>query len=452
MKKIKSVILILLFFPFLIFALSGDEIQSLIDKTINDGHTQGMVIAIIKKDGTTFYKNGKLGTENDKLMDENAIFETGSITKIFTSVLLAQMVKDKDVRLEDPLEKFLPNIKIPSYKNQKITLAHLATHTAGLPYLPEDFYPIDFYNPFGVYSTQKLYDYLNTFELKYAPGSKYHYSNVCIGLLGHALSLSSNKEFEDLLIEKITSKLEMKDTRVNLTDDMKDRFADAHIRDKKVPHWDIDFLQGAGGIKSSAKDLARFIEANLGFYQSELFEVLKSALKDRYPQDLPYLDVGLEWNLAYKYTPEIVYHGGIVGGQQVFIGFCPDKEIGVVIVSNSAANISDIGKNILNKNWYLNEYRQQATLMPLMLPKFAGEYKNNEGEKDITISMLDLGHLSTLLFKTGYYPKLKLYPSSDYDFFLKAVNLDVNFLHDGDTITGMIVNHEGKKATYTKVK
>ncbi|NGX56597.1 MAG: D-alanyl-D-alanine-carboxypeptidase/endopeptidase AmpH [Candidatus Anoxychlamydiales bacterium] len=454
MKKIKSVILLLLFIPFFAFSITGEEIQSLIDKSIEEGHSQGMVIGIISKDKTIFYKNGKLGINNDKLMDENTIFETGSITKIFTSLLLAIMVRDGDVRMDDPVEKFMPpHVRTPSYLGQKITLANLATHTAGFPYLPDNFYPNDLYNPFCKYSYEEFYTYLSNYELKYAPGSKYQYSNVCIGFLCHALTLSSQKNFEELLIEKITSKLDMNDTRVKFTDDMLQRYADAHIRDKKVPHWGISTFEGNGALKSSAKDLARFIEANLGYYKSDLFDVLQTALIDRCPQDLPYLDVGLEWNIAYKYNPEIIYHGGIVGGQQVFVGFCPQREIGVVIVSNSSANISDIGKHVLNKKWHLNEYRQQATLMPLMLYKFIGDYKNDEGERDIKISMLDLGHLSTLMFKTGYYPAVKLYPSSDYDFFLKVMPVNVKFSYDeNNNITGLTVDHDGKIFNYKKVK
>jgi len=67
------------------FAMSGQEIESSINKCISEGHTHGMVIGIIKEDGTTFYKGGTLGVNDKRPIDENTVFETGSITKIFTS-------------------------------------------------------------------------------------------------------------------------------------------------------------------------------------------------------------------------------------------------------------------------------------------------------------------------------------------------------------------------------
>ena len=452
MKFLKNIFFSLLIIPIMTFAMSGQEIESSINKCISEGHTHGMVIGIIKEDGTTFYKGGTLGVNDKRPIDENTVFETGSITKIFTSFLLATMAKEGEVKLDDPMQKYLPSyVKVPTFNGTKITLDHLSKHTAGFAYVPENFLMSDPYNPWCEYTVDYIYDMINNTKLPYEPGTQYQYSNISIGLLGHVLSLQANNEYEDLIYDKILKNLDMQDTKFHLTDELRSRFADAHIRDKQVPHWEIKEFFGAGGLHSTAKDLARFVEANMGFYKSDIKDLLDESLKNRAPQDIPFLDVGLEWNLSYKYKPEIIYHGGITGGHQVFIGFCKETKTGVVITSNSAANISDIGKNILNDNWYLNEYRQQATLVPMFLLQFVGNYESDNRDS-VSIEFEPAGHLSTLLFKKGFYPALRLYPSSDNSFFVKAVDLNLTFIRDEkNNIIGMDVFYNGSKQFLKKM-
>ncbi|MBN2478680.1 MAG: beta-lactamase family protein [Parachlamydiales bacterium] len=453
MKYIKSIILSLLIVPFLAFSMSGQEIQSLIDKCIDEGHTQGMVIAIITEDGTKFYKGGRLGVNDDTPMDEYALFELGSISKIFTSLLLQQMVNCNEVKKDDFMEMYLPEgVKVPSYHGKKITLEHLSNHTAGFPYVPENFLMSDPYNPWREYNIEYVYaDILGKFNLPYAPGSQYQYSNISLGLLGHVLALRANRDYEDLMYERILKPLGMEDTKYNLTPDLKKRLAKAHIRNRQVPNWEINAFRGAGGLHSSVKDLSRFIEANLGFCDTKINDLLASAKDCRVPQDEPKLDVGLEWNFSYRYLPEIVYHGGETGGHETFVGFCPDKKIGVVVASNSAAKIADIGKHILNSNWYINTYRQQANLVPMLLFQFLGNYKSQDGDK-ISIQLNPAGHLSTLMFQKGFYPAVKLYPSSDNDFFLKVLPLDLTFQRDeNNQVNGMIINYDGNQKYLQKV-
>jgi CubicO group peptidase (beta-lactamase class C family) len=454
MKILKNIIIALLI-PLFSFAMTDEEIEKVMKQCVDNGHSQGMVIAVIKEDGTKFYKYGQLAVDDPTPIDENSIFETGSVTKIFTSLLLEEMVNKNEVALDDPIEKYLPaNVKVPSYNGKKITLEHLSTHTAGFPYMPKNFLMSDMYNPFCEYSVKYLYDFFSNYKLSYEPGSIYQYSNVCIGTLGYVLSLRANQDYEDLVYERILKPLQMNSTKVHLSDEEQRRFAKAHIRDKIVPHWDVAVFDGAGGLHTTPKDLAKFIEANLGFYKTYLYPILKSAYEARCKQDLPFLDVGHEWNIAYNYKPEIIYHGGATGGHQIFIGFCPENKIGVVVCSNSAAYIYDIGKHILNKKWYLKKYRQQIIIVPMMLYKFVGEYKNIDDGSICRISMKDHGHLSSLLFKWGYYPTSPLYPSSEKDFFMKARDVEISFDLDekNDQIVDLMTVHYANRVfKYKKI-
>src|SRR3990170_4958130 len=190
MKFLKNIFFSLLIIPIMTFAMSGPEIESLINKCISEGHTHGMVIGIIKEDGTTFYKIGTLGVNDKRPIDENTVFETGSITKIFTSFLLATMAKEGEVKLDDPMQKYLPSyVKVPTFNGTKITLDHLSKHTAGFAYVPENFLMSDPYNPWCEYTVDYIYDMIYNTKLPYEPGTQYQYSNISIGLLGHVLSL-----------------------------------------------------------------------------------------------------------------------------------------------------------------------------------------------------------------------------------------------------------------------
>ncbi|NGX40795.1 MAG: Beta-lactamase [Candidatus Anoxychlamydiales bacterium] len=447
MNFLKKIFLSCLLAPILSFAMTDTEIEDIMKKCVDEGHTPGMVIGIIDESGTKFFKYGQMAVDDPTPIDENAVFETGSISKIFTSLLFTQMVKNGDVKFDDTIDMYLPkDVKIPEYNGKKMTLGHLATHRAGFDYMPENFIMSDMYNPFSEYTVEYLYDLLANFKLEYEPGTKYRYSNVGVVLLCHILASITNQNFEDLVSDRLLKSMEMDSTKVNLTDEMENRFATPHIRDKIVPHWTIQAFEGAGGLHSTPKDLARFIEANLGFYKTDVYPILQEAIKTRHPQDLPYLDVGNEWNISYQYKPEIVFHGGATGGHQLFIGFCPETKKGVVVCSNSCSFIYDIGKNILNKKWYLKEFRQQAIIVPMMLYKFIGNYQNIDDGSTCSIQMKDQGHLSTLMLKWGYYPQIPMYPSTEKDFFLKVKPVEINFDLDeanDNIIESMKVNYNG---------
>jgi len=455
MNILKKIFFICFLAPILSYAMTDAEIENIMKKCVDEGHTPGMVIATIDENGTKFYKYGHMAVDDPTPIDENAVFETGSISKIFTSLLFTEMVKNGDVKFDDPINMYLPEgMKLPEYNGKKITLGHLATHRAGFDYMPENFIMSDMYNPFYEYTEEYLYDFLSNYKLPYEPGTKYRYSNVCVGLLSHILSLITHQEFEDLVFDRLLKPMEMDSTKVFLTEDMKSRFAKAHIRNKIVPHWDINVFQGGGGLHSTAKDLARFIEANLGFYKTDVYPILQEAIKTRHPQDFPYLDVGHEWNISYQYKPEIVFHGGATGGHQLFIGFCPETKKGVVVCSNSCSYIYDIGKNILNKKWYLKEFRQQSIIVPMMLYKFIGDYKNIDDGSTCSIHMKSQGHLSMLMLKWGYYPQIPMYPSTEKDFFLKVKPVEINFElneENDNLIELMKVNYNGTIHRFKKI-
>jgi CubicO group peptidase (beta-lactamase class C family) len=230
---------------------------------------EGIAIAVTADEVTTFGAAGRLRADGPAV-DADTLFEIGSITKVFTGILLADAVRRGDATLEDSIAKHLPADLLPADSVlREVTLLDLATHTSGLPRLPgnldEGANPLD---PYAQYSTEKLYAYLKGFQKSdFESRGKMSYSNLGVGLLGHLLERISGKPYETLARETIFAPLGMKDSFVqrrpeDLPADRADRFAAGHSGGKEVPHWHLDALAGAGAIVSTARDLARFAEGH----------------------------------------------------------------------------------------------------------------------------------------------------------------------------------------------
>ncbi|HYG00352.1 MAG TPA: serine hydrolase domain-containing protein [Candidatus Saccharimonadales bacterium] len=120
--------------PFII----TDDLKQTIRTLVDNGTNAAMVVGLVDANGTQFFGYGKTSNAtNATTVNENTLFDLGSITKTFTTTLLADMVSHGEVNLDDPLENYLPaTVKVPAYNGSKITLQDLATHSSGLPDYP----------------------------------------------------------------------------------------------------------------------------------------------------------------------------------------------------------------------------------------------------------------------------------------------------------------------------
>ena len=167
---------------------SMQELETIIRQRVDSGRSQGIVAGMVFPDGSRRVVAYGAG------MDASSVFEIGSITKTFTATVLSDMVRRGEVRLSDPLAGLLPaGVSVPSLKGRQITLEDLATHTSGLPRNPSNLDSLDPDNPYADYTADQLYKFLGGYTLTRDPGSKWEYSNVGFGLLGHALALSPGR-------------------------------------------------------------------------------------------------------------------------------------------------------------------------------------------------------------------------------------------------------------------
>src|SRR5215831_2576206 len=183
------------------------------DRLDKEKRATAMVVGILDQNGPEIIACGKLSKESTSSADGNTVFEIGSISKVFTSLLLADMVQHGEVKLEDPISKYLPaSVKVPTRNGREITLVDLATHRSGLPRMPDNLDPVDGKDPYADYTEQRLYTFLSGCKLKRDIGAKYEYSNLGAGLLGHVLALRGGKEYNTLIEERICKPLGLTST------------------------------------------------------------------------------------------------------------------------------------------------------------------------------------------------------------------------------------------------
>lgn len=320
-----------------------------IQKYLEKVKVVGTAIALIDNEEIKIFSCGKKSIHSNEPISNKTIFEIGSITKVFTTLVLMDLVKTGDVQLDDPIEKYLPKMKLPEFEGKKITLRHLATHMSGLPSCPDNFDPKDPTNPWQDYTVDRLYAFLTSYSLTRSPGQSFEYSNIGMGLLGHILSICSGKSYEELIRGLISE--EMPNTSLALTPEMVSNFASGHHVKQEVPHWNIA-LPAMGGLHSNIEDMAHFLSVNL---RSDLpiSELLHLCHQKQYSPACDF-SIGLGWIISHFGDSDIIWHNGETAGFCSFLGFNAKSHRGVVILSNSTKVddsrwVDDLGFSLLTK-------------------------------------------------------------------------------------------------------
>ncbi|HZV70291.1 MAG TPA: serine hydrolase [Saprospiraceae bacterium] len=378
-------LLAFLFVGFFITAQTANlppDVIASIQQRIDGGTNPSIVVGIIDAQGPRYYSFGKT-RDGGKKVDEHSIYEIGSISKVFTATLLADMITKGQLSADDPVDKFLPaTVHIPDFEGKKITLGNLSDHTSSLPRMPDNFTPADPMNPYADYSVDQLYAFLSSYELTRPIGSEYEYSNLAVGLLGHILSLKAGIPYEELLVKTITTPLHMDETRITFTPQMKKNLAYGHAMGMEVHNWDLPTLAGAGAIRSSASDMLKFLSAQMGLTSSTLSEAIALTHHIRHDK-AGENSVGLGWHITSGDQHEIIWHNGATGGYTTFTGFSDATKTGVVVLTNSPENIDDIGFHLLDPD---SELR---SIIPSIIKKLK-EIIEKEGPADLVDNYKDL--------------------------------------------------------------
>jgi len=426
--------------------------QLLIERT-NSQVGVGLAVAIIDSGDQNFVITGLANKDTSKQIDENSLFEIGSITKTFTAIILADMVIKGEVSLHDPVAKYLPkNVDMPDYDGTEITLKDLATHSSSLPSLPDNFNPVDPENPYVDYTPELIYAFLSGYKLTKPIGSEVVYSNLGMGLLGHVLELRSGQSYDKLVTERILKPLNMSNTYMTIPDDKKPDFASGHdVAGDLIKHWDFSVLAGAGAIRSNIVDMARYLKANMGLIETPLAKAMAMSHKIQKPFDGNNNFVGLGWITQKNNTQKMIWHNGGTYGSRSFLGFDPDSKRGVVVLANSQDDSDLIGRAVLMKKPELLAIEKPDSDLKFtaqQLVKYVGEYQLAP-----TFSINITSNGSQLFLQATGQSKVPIYPKSRLEFFLKIVEASIIFKeNDEGEITSLILDQNGLMQSAKKLR
>ena len=323
----------------------------------NSSIPASIVVGIVSPNGTQVSGYGNISKANPTPVDGNTVFDIASISKTFVTTVLADLVNQGVVKLSDPLEMYLPsNVTVPSYNGHKITLGDLATHSSGLSYQPPGW--IKNKN----YTTQQVYEFLSNSTLEDEPGTVAKYSNLGMGMVGHALSLKTGLSLDELIKKRILDVLGMNSTGIamnatgiSVSENIKPIFAVGHIAGNESKLMFLpEAVQGAGAIYSTVNDLLKYVSANLGLIDTKINAAMEETHSIRYPfyelqvpfkdssgnESTPYAYIGLSWFSTTDLGTQVVWHNGGIDGYSSFVGFNPSKQIGLVILCS--CHFSDV--------------------------------------------------------------------------------------------------------------
>jgi CubicO group peptidase (beta-lactamase class C family) len=435
-------------------AASPDRTMQRLDRIVHDrvdsGRSTGIVAGMVFADGSTrVVAYGDAG--GGRRLDEHSVFEIGSITKTFTGTLLADMAQRGEVQLTDPVASLLPpEVTVPSRGGRQITLQDLATQTSGLPRLPTNLAITDPGNPYADYTVDQLYAFLNGYTLTRDPGAQFEYSNLGVGLLGHALALRAHKSYEELVRERILAPLDMTSSAITLTPYMARNFASGHNADGTiVAPWDLPTLAGAGALRSSITDMLAYASANLDDGGGPLQQAMATARSPRERIDAQ-TQIGLNWITQRTGDRDIVWHDGGTGGFSSFIGLDEARATAIVVLSNSATleGVDDIGFHMLDKSLPLTppSTHKEIKLPARVLERYVGVY--DFGGLKVTITRSPQGLIAQV---PGLGPA-RLYAESETEFFLKLVDAQISFQVDSKgRATGAVLHQDGQTIPGEKI-
>jgi serine-type D-Ala-D-Ala carboxypeptidase/endopeptidase len=352
---------------------------------VMDTRNHALSIGIVRNGQQVAFAFGENQKGLGEKINANAIYELGTVSEVFTTFLLALLESEGKISSLDAVDNVLKGkVKVPYYQRiicvppkvatpisaedmahykgnicypdpldapQMMVLCDLATHSSGLPSEPP-YNVFNTKNPYAFYTIDKLNDYVGRLSPTQAFGYQYSHSMVGMGLLGEALSVKTGKDYETLLKEKILTPLSMTNTFITPTAEQTALFLDGHTaKGKPTNHRDYSALTPAAGIRSNVPDLLKFVDANLKT-TTQFNRTLGETHIPRIYTDPADWKTMVGWGWMSKTMngikdKRVFWKCDEKGGFSAFIGFIKDSNIGVVILSNSANKVDDMGRTIL---------------------------------------------------------------------------------------------------------
>jgi len=443
------------------------RVDALVQPVMDSGYAVGYAIGLIQGKETLILGYGRTARDSGRTPDGRTLFQVGSITKTFVGVQLADLARRNIVRVDDPIELYLPEfVSVPGWGERKITLLDLATHRSGLPGLPADFLTSPSTTALGgEYTMTQLLKWLSSYRLTRAPGERFEYSNVGIAILGHIVGNIQGKTWEQSCMDTICTPLGMKDTRTVLTPEQQSRLARGHRADlDPVPLEEIGVMGPGGSLISSVEDLSIYVRAHLALIDTPLRTAMDIAMAGHASAE-PIGEMGLCWIRLIRPDTNVVFYVGDTFGYLAAVIFDLQKKTGVIVLGNQD---STVNQDLAFQLWALMDGRQ---VEPLKLRKaaevaadslipYTGTYlversddqRKESSDKTATVALYGEG-LKVLL--PGQF-RARLFRESEDRFFLKGVSdavATVAFIRDDKGRVGaMSIFYNGQTRVLKKIR
>jgi serine-type D-Ala-D-Ala carboxypeptidase/endopeptidase len=405
-------------------------LQQILQERIKAKKAVGLVVGRLQGTNRSIVAVGTMALTNSRPVGGDTVFEIGSITKVFTGTLLADMANRGEVRPDDPATKYLPpTVKMPSRNGKVITLAHLASHRSGLPRELENRPPGE-NKPSPAYSPELVFEFLSGYELPRDPGSAYEYSNLGMGLLGDSLARLAGTNYEQLVLDRICKPLGMNDTRLKLSEEMQNRFPTGHDYDlKPAKGFERLSLAGAGGLRTTANDFLKFLAAVLNPGDDRVSKAINASQAARTNTGVDGVEVAWGWHFR-TVSDELITHSGLVSGFHSFMGVNRKRNRAVVIFSNCSHSSDNIGMRLLDPRGQPDE---------TTLERYVGTY-----EVTPTFVLTVSREKYDMYVRSNDEPKLEIFPVGRDQLYGPGLSLSFRTNSSG-TVTELILRTAGKE-------
>jgi len=428
------------------------DVDVLVQPYLDAERVNAISIGVVQGDKHWTRHFGALSSEQNKKPTGETVYEIGSMSKVFTGILLAHAVESGRVELKQGIGTIMKKLQTANKKiSDSIRLGHLSTHTSGLPRLPSNLEPADLANPYADYDRKLLLEFMSGVEPERKPGAKGEYSNLGAGLLGDLLAVEAGMNYGALLNQNLTGPLELGDTCLNLSYDQIDRLAPPHNENRTAnKNWTFDALAGAGGIRSTVDDMLRFIEANLHPPEGVLGKAIELAWKQHLPSKDGAFAMGLGWHIARD--GQTRWHNGQTGGYHSMILVSRELDAGVVLLCNTATGEVDaLAESIIQAMAGIDvkprTFPKEKSIPAVEVARLAGRYQilpqfiltiRADGEK--------------LFVQATAQPENRVFPESATVWKLPAVKATLTFeLPKKGKCTGVTLNQNGRDMRGTRI-
>ncbi len=337
-----------------------------VDRDFADQGRVGLVVGAVSNNEEVLLGFGTRQLGKLQPPDADTVFEIGSISKVFTGILLAQRIESGEMEVDDRIAELLPEGWTLSKPAREITLRHCTIHTSGIPSLPANWFTIrraygselTGADPYRDYSEEEFRRALATVELDFAPGTDRSYSNFAVGLLGFVLATQNGTDYETLVTRGICEPLGMHSTKITGDKWLQEHFAAKYraalplggaMFAVESDEWQLpNHFAGAGALRSTGRDMMTFLKANMGRISTPIDAAIRRSHEELFQDDADSA-TGMNWRRSFdtNISQNVIRHNGGTGGFRSYLGFTEDHQFGVFVLSNTATDVDFLAKDIL---------------------------------------------------------------------------------------------------------